>query len=751
MRGLLRVSRAVGACFLAYCLSAPGAFASTGSPAGSANAAVGESLGAHTARFFADESARKAALPSLALEKPVPGVGPIPTGFSVVPQFSAADGKQVARVPVEAGTSCYGTGEVAGPLLRNGRKVVAWNTDAYAYDDKSASLYKSHPWVLAVRENGSAFGLLADTTYRCEIDCSGVSAGGGEIVFRADGPAFAVIVIDAKSPQEVVIGLTNLTGKSQLPPRWALGYHQCRYSYNPDTRVIEIATEFRKRKIPCDVIWHDIDYMDGYRCFTWDKKQFPDPTAHNGKLHTLGFKTVWMIDPGIKAEKDYFVYDQGTANDVWVKSADGKTDYNGEVWPGMCAFPDYTMSKTREWWAGLYKDFMATGIDGVWNDMNEPAVFNTPDKSKTMPETNIHRGDADLGGTLPHAKYHNFYGTLMVKATRDGIMKANPDKRPFVLSRALHLGGQRYAASWTGDNSSNWYHLENSIPMVLNLGLSGQPLTGPDIGGFDGNGPKGEEGARMFARWMGIGALLPFSRGHTAKGNIDKEPWAFGVEAEKTCREAIERRYILMPYLYTLFQEASTVGLPVARPLFFADPADPALRSEDDAFLLGDSLMVVAQCVPDQSRAPALPRGDWKKLRLPNDTGNRELPDLYLKGGAIIPGGPVMQYTGEKATDPLSLFVSLDKDGKATGTLYEDAGEGWGYQRGEYLLTEYSAVRRGDSVTVSVAGQKGESKRPARGVSVSVLVGDTIVTGTGRDGEKLVIDLSKNAGQPVKK
>jgi alpha-glucosidase len=679
-------------------------------------AQVAARVGDGVYRFDADAEAKALALPSFSFEDPhrreaAEALATRPTGVPS-PKFERIDGKVRVTVPIEPGTNLYGTGEVAGPLLRNGRTVVCWNTDAYGYGDDAPSLYKSHPWVLGLRADGTSFGVLADTTYKTEIDLT------GDIVFTADGPAFPVIVIDKAHPRDVVIALADLTGTMAMPPIWALGYNQCRYSYNPDSRVREIARGFRDRNIPADVIWMDIDYMDGFRCFTWDQSQFPDPKGLNDDLHGWGFKTVWMIDPGIKAEKGYFVYDQGTAADAWVQKPDGSV-YNGDVWPGSCVFPDYTREATRTWWAGLYKDFMATGIDGVWNDMNEPAVFNVP--SKTMPEDNLHRADAALGGPAPHARFHNVYGMLMVKASREGIMAANPDKRPFVLSRASFIGGQRYGASWTGDNSADWYHLESSIPMVLNMGLSGQPFTGPDIGGFAGNGPPGQE-AQLFARWMGIGALMPFSRGHTGKGNIDKEPWSFGPEVEKTCRLAIERRYRLMPYLYTLFHEATVNGLPVARPLFFADPKDPALRSEDDAFLLGDDLMVVGSLVPDRSRVPALPAAGWAKFDF-GDGADADLPALYIREGSIIPTGPVMQHTREKPLDPLTLLVCLDREGQAVGTLYEDAGEGFGYQKGEYALTKFRAVRNGDAIDVSVVDSRGQMKKPARKMVVRVIEG----------------------------
>lgn len=680
---------------------------------GMGEAPLAERIGEGIVRFHASVEAQKRALPSLCLERPRPALGTAPPDFSIHPQLTFEAGRQVVKFKVSAGTSLYGTGEVAGPLLRNGRRTVGWNTDAYAYGEQSPSLYKSFPWVLALRADGTAFGVLADTSHRCEIDLRTE----GEIRFLAEGPAFPVIVIERSTPQAVVMALAELTGKIALPPLWALGFHQCRYSYTPEDKVREIAEGFRKRRIPCDVLWLDIDYMHGYRCFTWDQKAFPDPRKLNADLHALGFHTVAMIDPGIKAEPGYFVFDQGSVRDAWVKQADGKTDYHGDVWPGRCVFPDFTRKATRDWWAGLYRDFMATGVDGVWNDMNEPAVFNTEDGSKTMPVDNLHRADAELGGPGPHARYHNVYGNLMVKATREGIAVVNPDRRPFVLSRAMHLGGQRYAASWTGDNVANAKHLAWSVPMVLNLGLSGQPFSGPDIGGFVGNGPKGQEGGKLFARWMGIGALLPFARAHTAKGNIDKEPWAFGPEVEAVCRVALERRYQLLPYLYSLFHEAATTGMPIVRPLFFADPRDPELREEGGAFLLGDALLVVPPVA--EGGAPArLPKGNWRRLDLDGGFQSEDLPQLFLKAGSLLPLGPRQQFVGEKALDTLTLHVALDDQGQASGRLYEDAGEGLGYQKGEFRLTRLQAKRVNGQVQVKASLEGGTWPEPKRKLQI---------------------------------
>lgn len=682
--------------------------------------------------------------PSIALARPgdVKFAGPVDNAV-VQPQFwKAADGRFCVRVDIGAGTSLYGTGEIAGPLLRNGRKTVAWNTDAYGYTDENPSLYQSHPWVLAVRADGTAFGVLADTTWRVEIDLTGAdksSQAEGSIVFRGEGASFPVWIIEGKTPQDVVKGLASLIGPMPMPPKWAIGYHQCRYSYYPEARVREIAQNFRDRKIPADVIWMDIDYMDQFKVFSFNKEYFPDPRKLNEDLGKMGFSNIWMINPGIKDERGFWVNDQLDEKDFAVKTATGEV-YRGEVWPGWCNFPDYTRPDVRRWWQGLYKDFMANGIDGVWNDMNEPAIFNV--KSKTMPEDNRHAGGAwDYGGTLPagpHLQYHNVYGLLMAKGTFDGILAARPEKRPFVLTRAGYIGSQRYAATWTGDNSAEWDDLEASVSMAANLGLSGAPFIGPDIGGFNGNGD-----GKLFARWMGIGSLLPFSRGHTGKGNIDKEPWSFGSEVEHTCKLALERRYRLLPYLYTLFQEASTSGLPVLRPVFFADPVDPALRSEDDAFLLGSDLLVVPRVTPERDRTPVLPKGIWNEVMLVDEGHHPDLPRLFVRGGSIVPAGPVIQWTGEKPLDPLTLYVSLDANGSATGTLYEDAGDGFGYTKGEFLKTTYTATTEGDRVKIQIAHAEGKMPRPAREMRVVILKDGWYYTGAGTDGPALQLVLQK--------
>lgn len=707
--------------------------AATPKPGRPTDAGEGVLVGENTARFL-PRGADADKLPvTTALVEPLKPCGNLPAAWKTTPVFGTlarnparwlTAGESVERrtafIPIEPGTSLYGTGEVAGPLLRNGRINIGWNTDAWCYDASVYSLYQTHPWVLAVRADGSSFGVLADTSWKCEIDLT------DGIRFTADGPAFPLYIIERATPQEVVQALAEWTGKTPLPPLWALGYHQCRYSYYPEARVREIAREFRERRIPCDVIWLDIDYMDGFRVFTFDREKFPDAKRLNADLHALNFKTVWMIDPGVKVDPGYAVYDAGRAGDHFVRTAAGD-EFHGVVWPGECAFPDFTRPETREWWAGLYKDFMANGVDGVWNDMNEPAIFRV--HTMTMPLDNVHRG----GGGLPegpHAQYHNLYGKLMVRATREGVEAARPDARPFVLTRANFIGGQRYAATWTGDNEATWEHLDYSVSMILNLGLSGQPFAGPDIGGFEGAGEP-----RLFARWMGVGTLLPFARGHTAKGTRDKEPWAFDGEVESACRTALERRYRLLPYLYTLFHQASRSGLPVVRPLFFLNPKDPALRAQDDAFLLGGDLLVAPSLTPEGARPTLTLDGDWAPVTIVGERDSRDIhqPVLRIRPGAIVPLAGPMQSTAEYSLSPLTVLVHLDENGSAAGTLYEDAGDGYGYRDGQFLLSRFVAEHKDGVFTVRVASQEGKMPRPKREFVVQLVNNDGIVTFTGLD------------------
>jgi alpha-glucosidase len=670
--------------------------------------------------WFWPEGVDAGTLPSFALLEEPAETGPVPDEWLLVPSWESHDGKVTATIKLPVGAHLYGTGEVTGPLVRNGQTIELWNTDNYMYSKADGKrLYQSHPWVLGLHPDGRGFGVIFDTIWRAQL-----TTRDDAIVFASEGPAFRVIVIEAPSPQAVLAKLAELTGHMPLTPRWSLGFQQSKYSYFPDHEVRRIADEFRSRELPCDVIWMDIDYMDGFRIFTFDEARFPDPSATNAYLHEHGFKGVWMIDPGVKMDPGYFVYDEGTDADLWVHAAHATTTpFIGEVWPGDCVFPDYTMAETRQWWSGLYDDFMATGIDGVWNDMNEPSVFNGPEG--TMDPNAWHRGDEQLPPG-PHLRYHNVYGMLMVKASRAGILAANPDKRPFILTRSNFLGGQRYAATWTGDNQARWEHLKMSIPMTLNLGLSGQPFNGPDIGGFTlGGDPV------LYGHWIALGTFYPFSRAHVdntpGEGN---EPWAYGPAIERVAQTALFRRYRLLPYFYTLMEASSLDGQPIMRPVFFADPADPALRQEEEAFLLGGDLLVV----PQWARHPAMPKGNWRPVQLL--AGEREAdgyqPQLFLRPGAILPLGEVAQNTTEAQLDPLTLLVALDADGFASGTLYHDAGDGFAYQHGQYARLRFEARRASDgSVEIKVAEVSGELSLKELSLHVQLITDEGVQEGRG--------------------
>ena len=374
---------------------------------------------------------------------------------------------------------------------------------------------------------------------------------------------------------------------------------------------------------------------------------------------------------------------------------------------------------------------MANGIDGIWNDMNEPSVFDGP--GGTMPENNIHLG----GGNLPigsHLMYHNAYGRLMVEASYNGMMAANPGKRPFLLSRSNIIGGQRYAAMWTGDNEATYEQMKLSVPMSITLGLSGQPFNGPDIGGFAGNTTPD-----LWGNWLGFGAFFPFSRGHASCDTNNKEPWAFGKDLEKESRIALERRYRLLPYLYTAFYTAHTDGQPVMAPVFFADLKDQRLRAEEQAFMLGTNILVV----PAFAKNPALPTGIWEDLSLvKGDTKGKYQAKLKVRGGAIIPVGKIIQNVNENSFDPLTLVVCPNKEGKAEGSLYWDKGDGWEFQKGDYKLLTFKAQQeKKDEFSVKLVNSEGNGKMNIETIKVEVFYNGKIYRTSGKLSDTLKVKI----------
>ncbi len=598
----------------------------------------------------------------------------------------------------------FGLGDKAGPMNRRNRSFTNWNTDEFGWQESYDPLYKTIPFFIGLR-NGMAYGLFFDNTYRSVFDFGKESPD--YFSFGAEGGELNYYFIAGPDPKRIIEEYTAMTGRSPLPPLWTLGYQQCRYSYYPESRAREIVKTLREKKIPADTIYLDIDYQQGYAPFTINREYFPTFEKMISDFRAQGMHTILITDLHIKKDPNhgYAPYDSGMKNDVFVKNPDGSV-YVGTVWPGESVFPDFTLTRVREWWASLYKDFVGMGAAGFWNDMDEPALFLRADK--TMPLDTVHR--LDDGTSLDHRAIHNVFGMQNVRATYEGLRRLQLDERPFVLTRAAYSGAQRYAATWTGDNSSTWNHLKMSTPMLLSMGISGYPLVGDDIGGFAGSPP-----ADLLTRWFEVGALNPIYRDHTAKGTADQEPWVHGPEHEAIRRKYIELRYALMPYLYTGIEEMSRTGLPLMRPVFLEYPQASEFYGDNRDFLFGRDFFV-APVTTEMVDAEEilLPPGEWydfwtnakrsSKEKITLHLRLDEMP-LYVRAGAIITMQSVVQSTEEKPAGPLQLRVylpdSTTTSGDCRGTLYQDDGHTFAYQRGEILRVNYSCQVSNGSVTVA--------------------------------------------------
>ncbi len=608
----------------------------------------------------------------------------------------------------------FGLGDKAGPIDHRNRSFTMWNTDAFGWQESTDPLYKSIPFFLAMRQ-GSAYGIFLDNTYRATVDFGKTSRDAYS--FGAEGGPLDYYFFYGPNPKKVVEDYTALTGRMPLPPRFALGYQQSRWSYDSEARVREIARQLRAHKIPSDVIYLDIDYQDANRPFTIDRKRFPHFEAMIRDLGVQGFKVVAITDCHLKEEPGYKPYDDGIHGDYFVKNPGGRV-YIGTVWPGESAFPDFASADARDWWGTLYAAFVGMGIRGFWNDMNEPAVFDGP--GKTMPLDVVHRVD---GRTASHREIHNVYGMENARATYEGLLRLVPNIRPFVLTRAAFAGTQRYAATWTGDNTSTWDHLRLTVSTLLSLGISGYTFAGSDIGGFNGS-PAPE----LLTRWMELGAFLPLYRNHAIKGSTDREPWVDGPRHEAIRRRYIEARYQLLPYIYTSIEESSRTGVPLMRPLFMEFPEEASLAGNSDEFMLGSDLLVAPALREARgSYEIVLPAGTWYDYwtgeRLEggrNLTVRSELDQLpvYVRGGSIVPLGPVIQHTDETPDGPLELRVFPGRD--CHGSIYMDDGESFGYQRGDFLRVNFDCRASSAWLEIGVAAGRGFYKPWWKGLRFEV-------------------------------
>jgi alpha-glucosidase len=593
----------------------------------------------------------------------------------------------------------YGLGDKAKGLDRRGQRFDLWNYDAFGWGGDTDPLYKSIPFLVLLRE-GRAHGLFVDNAARAHVDVG--AADPGRLAWEVERGAFDLTLFAGPDPRRVVAAYTALTGRMPLPPRWALGYHQSRYSYASEAEVRALVDRFRADRIPLDVVWLDIDYQDGLAPFTVDRRRFPRFEAMVADLRAAGVRTVAITDPHIKVTPGLEPYASGRAGDHFILGADGKP-FTGEVWPGLCVFPEFTLSRTRAWWGGLYGTFVADGLAGFWNDMNEPALFNV---RKSMPEEVRHR--LEDGGTADHVAIHNVYGLLNARATFEGLLALRPGARPFVLTRAGFAGAQKYAATWTGDNVASRAGLALTIPTLANLGASGWAFAGADVGGF----AKCPDPA-LLSDWMELGAYQPFFRNHSAKETCRREPWVNGPEHERRRRAAIEQRERLVPYLYTVFEEASRTGLPVLRALWLEYPDDPSTWANDRAFLLGRDLLVAPRLADGEGPwSVTLPRGGWfdTATGAALEGGRTEVAPragesvrVFARAGAIVPEGPVVQHADDRPDGPLTLDVWPGAD--CQGALYLDAGDGFGYRGGELRRVRFRCEARPDGIAVSARSE----------------------------------------------
>lgn len=607
----------------------------------------------------------------------------------------------------------YGFGEKCGRLDKRGQQLggynyVMWNSDTPAYDSATDPLYVDVPFFLVTRR-GQAHGIFLDNTWRSFFDVGREQAG--LLTFGADGGEVDYYFINGPDPKKVLERYTALTGRMPLPPLWSLGYQQCRWSYYPEARVRLLADTFRGKQVPADGLWLDIHYMDGYKPFTWDPQRFPNPKKLIADLRAQGFHLVTILDGHPPALKGYAPYESGLAGGHFVKWPDGKV-FEGPVWPSQAekdpapsVFPDFSRPSTRKWWGNLYGSLLAVGVAGIWNDMDEPSVFDSP--NGTMPDEVVFDNE---GEPATSRQMHNLYGQLMSRSTFEGLSRLRPDERAFVLTRSSFAGGQRYAAVWTGDATADWSSLRQSVSMLMGLGLSGFPFVGGDIGGF-----VRMPSAELCTRWLQVGVFSPFMRMHTELTTPDKEPWSFGWRYEAVNKAAIELRYQLLPYIYNALQRAGETGVPAMRPLFLDFPEDEQTARTDDEFLFGDDLLVAPVLWEGvDARDVYLPAGEWfdywtgrkyaGKATIHVPVTIDSIP-LFVRGGGFIFGQPVVQHTGQMPGQPLRVLVA--PAAASQGSLYEDDGHSLAYRAGGFMKRTFRQARDAQSWTLEVGAPEG--------------------------------------------
>ncbi|MFK5604831.1 glycoside hydrolase family 31 protein [Haloferax volcanii] len=614
----------------------------------------------------------------------------------------------------------YGFGEQPELTLnQRGKKLENWNTDQYGYFYTNDYVYASIPFFVGLKDAG-AYGIFFDNPHHTVFHTPQVAnvdgveetydtdAGEDYYYFVGDGGQLTYYFAYGPEIGDVLDSYTSLTGTINLPPKWAMGFHQSKWEYSPD-ELVEVPHRYREEGIPLDAMHFDIGYMDNYRVFSIQNSHRQALQSLSDELPEL--KTVAVNDPGVAVDEEvdvdrdgelepYGPYLEGTANDYWTKDATGET-FKARVWPDVTVWPDFSRSEVRSWWAEQHDVLFDAGFDGVKNDMGEPAVFQRNSSYDwTMPVDNIHGTGDD---TMLHEEYHNMYGFDYARAAHESFDLLKPDDRPFLLNRNLYAGGQRYAAIWTGDCVSIWPHLQMQLPMMMNMGLSGLAFCGHDVGGFAGR-PSPE----LFKRWTEVGAFIPFFRNHAdthKKQDSDlprnQHPWTFGEEAVEITKKYTGLRYKLLPYLYNEFRDSSESGKPIFQPLVYQFQDDDEVRNIADQFLFGDDMLLAPVVEAGATeRDVYLPAGEtwvdfwtnevydggqWMTVDVPID----HLP-IYVRKDSVIPMREMQQYTGEKPLTTLQLNTYLDEE--TSYSFYEDDGETNGFEDGEYNMTKFTVT-----------------------------------------------------------
>ena len=570
-----------------------------------------------------------------------------------------------------------GMGEQLGNLDRRGSVITLRNTDNYRYDDPKVPMYVSIPFFMGLH-HGKAYGLFFNNSYRSVFNFGASNRRFASFGF--DGGALDQFFIHDASVGKILEHYTSLTGRMPLPPRWSLGYQQSRCSYYPEDQVMFIARTFRAKRIPLDGIVLDADYLHEYQPFRIDRERFPDMRRLADTLRGMNIELTASVNPGIAIDDSYEQYRSGLKEDVFLRYADGEL-WVADIAPNTNHFVDFSDPRGRLWWIENMKLYQDLGIHGLWNDMNEPAI-----DGQAMPDNVMFDFDGQKTSAL---EAHNYYGMLMARAAFESAERYGGNRRPFVLSRSGFAGIQRYAAVWSGDNQAKDEHILLGALLVNQMGLSGVPFTGPDLGGYIGDGNKD-----LYRRWVEAGVFAPYLRNHRQQYAAAGEPWAYGEEAEAISKAYIGFRYALMPYLYSAFYEATQTGMPVSRSLaidhsFDADVYGPQFQHES---LFGPSLLVNPMTSREQRKATYLPAGAWYDIftdeRLDGgrvvsaDYAGHRLP-IFAKASAIIPMHGVVQSTRDDPGPVLYVHVFNGADPNEF-VLYEDDGETLDYRKGQF-------------------------------------------------------------------